>query len=79
MYHGVTLLDAHGWYSKQEMKVICLVARKRESISIFRLIKMVDPDAFVSQSSVIGVYGKGFDEMKVKAKKMEPAKKEQTV
>lgn len=69
MYHGVTLLDAHGWYSKQATQVICLVARKRESTSIFRLIKMVDPDAFVSQSAVIGVYGKGFDEMKVKAKK----------
>jgi hypothetical protein len=29
---------------------------------------MIDPQAFVSQSSVIGVYGEGFDEMKVKVK-----------
>jgi hypothetical protein len=29
---------------------------------------MIDPNAFVSQSSVIGVYGEGFDEMKVKVK-----------
>lgn len=79
MYHGVTLLDAHGWYTKQEMKVICLVARKRESISIFRLIKMVDPDAFVSQSAVIGVYGKGFDEMKVKALKENALKKKEEI
>ena len=36
---------------------------------MFRLIKMIDPNAFVSQSSVIGVYGEGFDEMKVKIPK----------
>ena len=27
---------------------------------------MIDPNAFVSQSAVIGVYGQGFDEMKVR-------------
>ena len=69
MNHGVTLLDGHGWYSGQEMKVLCILARKRESVIMFRLIKSIDPNAFVSQSSVIGVYGEGFDEMKVKIKK----------
>ena len=66
--HGVTILDAHGWYTGHERKVICLLARKSESTYIFRLIKMIDPNAFVSQSAVIGVYGEGFDEMKVKVK-----------
>ena len=70
--HGVTLLDGHGWYTGQEMKVICLLARKNESIYIFRLIKMIDPNAFVSQSSVIGVYGEGFDTIKVKVKPNSP-------
>ena len=69
MQHGVTILDGHGWYTGQDMKVLCILARKRESVSIFRLIKSIDPNAFVSQSSVIGVYGEGFDEMKVKVKK----------
>ena len=69
MNHGVTILDGHGWYSGQEMKVLCILARKRESVTMFRLIKSIDPNAFVSQSSVIGVYGEGFDEMKVKIKK----------
>ena len=68
MNHGVTLLDGHGWYSGQEIKVLCILARKRESVTMFRLIKSIDPNAFVSQSSVIGVYGEGFDEMKVKIK-----------
>ena len=68
MNHGVTILDGHGWYTGHEMKVLCILAKKRESVNIFRLIKMIDPNAFVSQSSVIGVYGEGFDEMKVKVK-----------
>jgi uncharacterized membrane-anchored protein YitT (DUF2179 family) len=66
--HGVTILDGHGWYTGKEVKVLCILARKNESINMFRLIKMIDPNAFVSQSSVIGVYGEGFDEMRVKIK-----------
>ena len=66
MNHGVTILDGHGWYTGKQMKVLCILAKKRESVNIFRLIKMIDPNAFVSQSAVIGVYGEGFDEMKVK-------------
>lgn len=67
--HGVTILDGHGWYTGHDMKVLCILAKKRESLNIFRLIKMIDPNAFVSQSSVIGVYGEGFDEMRVKVPK----------
>lgn len=67
--HGLTILDGHGWYTGQDVKVICLLAKKRESVFIFRLIKTIDPNAFVSQSSVIGVYGEGFDEIKVKTAK----------
>ena len=69
MDHGVTILDGHGWYTGQEMKVLCILAKKRESTSIFRLIKLIDPNAFVSQSSVIGVYGEGFDKIKVRLPK----------
>lgn len=69
MNHGVTILDGHGWYTGQEMKVLCILARKRESVTMQRIIKMIDPNAFVSQSSVVGVWGEGFDEMKVKVPK----------
>ena len=68
MNHGVTILDGHGWYTGQDIKVLCILAKKNESVNMFRLIKMIDPNAFVSQSSVIGVYGEGFDEMKVRIK-----------
>jgi uncharacterized membrane-anchored protein YitT (DUF2179 family) len=67
--HGVTILDGHGWYTGKDMKVLCILAKKRESVDIFRLIKIIDPKAFVSQSSVIGVYGEGFDPIKVKIPK----------
>ena len=74
--HGVTILDGHGWYTGKEMKVLCVLAKKNESQMIFRLIKLIDPNAFVSQSAVIGVYGEGFDTIKVKAKEMpEPPKR----
>ncbi|KAA6330011.1 hypothetical protein EZS27_021237 [termite gut metagenome] len=65
-HRGVTVLDGTGWYSKQGMKVLVVLARKSQSISIFRLVKDIDPNAFISQSSVIGVYGQGFDRLKVK-------------
>ena len=68
MDHGVTILDGHGWYTGNEVKVLCILAKKTESTNIFRIVKIIDPNAFVSQSSVIGVYGEGFDEMKVKIK-----------
>ncbi len=64
--HGVTILDGHGWYTGHERKVLCILAKKRESALIFRIIKSIDPQAFVSQSAVIGVFGEGFDQIKVK-------------
>ncbi len=67
--HSVTLLDGEGWYTGNEMKVVCLLAKKSESAAIFRLIKIIDPNAFVSQSAVIGVFGEGFDRIKVSVPK----------
>lgn len=66
VHRGVTILDGMGWYSKEPVKVITVVARKNESIKIFRIVKDIDPNAFISQSSVIGVYGEGFDVIKGK-------------
>lgn len=60
-HRGVTILNGQGWYSKENIKVVTVVTRKNESIQIFRIINEIDPKAFISQSSVIGVYGKGFE------------------
>lgn len=67
-HRGVTVLDGQGWYTKEERKVLVVLAKKRESTNIFRIIQSIDPNAFVSQSKVIGVFGEGFDRIKVKAK-----------
>ncbi len=61
---GCTVLEGTGWYSQQPQKVLIILARKTESTSIFRLVKRIDENAFISQSNVVGVYGKGFDQMK---------------
>lgn len=66
---GVTVLDGTGFYSKQPVKVLCILAKKSEAIHIFRLVKDIDPGAFISQSNVVGVYGEGFDQIKVKSRK----------
>ena len=52
--------------SKRNVKVLVVLAYKRQSVEIFRLVKDIDPNAFISQSSVIGVYGEGFDKLKGK-------------
>ncbi|MGL5981024.1 MAG: YitT family protein [Phocaeicola sp.] len=63
---SVTLLDGSGWYSGESIKVVVLLARKNESIDIFRLVRGLDENAFISQSLVVGAYGEGFDTLKIK-------------
>lgn len=63
---GVTVIDASGFYSGQSIKMLFVLAKKRESDIIFRLIDEIDPNAFVTQTAVIGVYGNGFDHIKHK-------------
>ena len=72
-HRGATVVDGQGWYSKQEVKMLLVWCRKIESVTIFRIIKSVDENAFVTQGAVNGVYGKGFDSVKVKMKKNKAA------
>ena len=66
LHRGVTFIDGVGCYTNNGVKLMFVLAKKRESNTIFRLIKDIDPHAFVSQSAVIGVFGEGFDRIKVK-------------
>ena len=61
---GCTILDGVGGYSTRPVKVVVLLAKKSESNAIFRLVKGIDHQAFISQSIVRGVYGEGFDQIK---------------
>ena len=64
LHRGVTVLDGKGWYTKQDMKVLLVVTRKTDLNLLLRYIKQIDSHAFLSVSSVNGVYGKGFDTIK---------------
>jgi uncharacterized membrane-anchored protein YitT (DUF2179 family) len=68
-HRGCTIVDAQGFYSGKEVKMLFVLAKRRQSDLIFRIINEVDPHAFVSQSAVIGVYGEGFDRFKVRRQK----------
>ncbi len=63
---GLTLLNGVGGFSDEEVKVLMLLVKKKEAQSILRMIQYIDPDAFISMGSVMGVYGKGFDSIKAK-------------
>jgi len=62
---GVTVVDCEGWYTKNQQKMLIVVARKTEMQNIMRVTKMADPDAFLTMNTVMGVYGRGFDALKV--------------
>lgn len=76
-HRGCTIIDGTGWYSKKPMKILLVMCRKIESVTIFRIIKSIDNSAFITQANVNGVYGKGFDELKLKMK--EPQHEEEIV
>jgi len=61
---GVTILDGIGGYTKQPKKVITVLARKSEASKIFRLVRQIDPEAFVSETQTQGVFGQGFESIK---------------
>lgn len=61
---GVTVIHGQGWYSKQETQILMTIVRRHEAQRIHRIVKEVDPEAFISQGAVVGAYGKGFDEIR---------------
>ena len=61
---GCTIIDGVGWYSKSSQKIVIVIARRTEATSIFRLVRSIDPAAFVTKTNVMGVYGNGFDKLK---------------
>lgn len=61
---GVTLIEGQGWYTKQSSKIVMVIVRKTDINMLYRVVREIDRDAFLSVGSVSGVYGKGFDEIK---------------
>ena len=65
---GVTLLDSVGYYSGKEGKVVTTLARANQSNQLINAVRQIDPNALISQSKVMTVYGNGFDKIKGKSK-----------
>jgi uncharacterized membrane-anchored protein YitT (DUF2179 family) len=57
---GVTVLQGHGGYTKNQKKVLFAVVDKQEMIKLQRIVNKVDPEAFVVIHDVRGAFGGGF-------------------
>lgn len=64
MERGVTVLKAQGWYTRQDRNVLLILISQKEFSGLSRVIKEIDPKAFMSVSPTHNVYGEGFDEIK---------------
>lgn len=73
-HHGATVIEGIGWFTHTNRKVVVTVIRRREQYTIQRMIKDIDPYAFVSMTDASGVWGEGFDVMKVSEKKKDSKK-----
>ena len=69
LHRGVTVLNGMGWYTKEPTEVLMVLTRKYDLNVLLRYIKNIDPEAFLSVSTVTGVYGKGFESIKTGRKK----------
>lgn len=69
MDRGVTVLSAQGWYTKKEKNVLLILINRKQLPSLTKVIKEVDPRAFMSVSSTNNVYGEGFEEIKTGIKR----------
>lgn len=61
---GITILDGQGWYTKQKTNIILVLVRKHETSQLMRIVKEIDPSAFMSMNSAMGVYGQGFEKIR---------------
>lgn len=61
---GVTFLNATGWYSKQDTKILMVVVHRQEKVKLMHFVKRIDPEAFMTVEKTEGVFGKNFDAIK---------------
>ncbi len=57
---GATLLKATGAYTNNEKNVVLVVISKRQVVTLKKLIKSIDPNAFIIVSDVHEALGEGF-------------------
>ena len=60
---GVTLLHGEGGYTGEEKKVVLCAVRKNEYHKVKKLVRGIDPDAFIIAAESFEVEGEGFKAM----------------
>ena len=68
MDKGVTAINSLGWYKKSQSMMIMVVTRKDKMYEVMAAVKEIDNKSFFTVSTVMGVYGEGFEEFKAKRK-----------
>jgi uncharacterized membrane-anchored protein YitT (DUF2179 family) len=61
---GVTALDGNGAYTGEKKKVLLVAVRRRELVMAKRIVKQIDPTAFIIMCDASEVLGEGFGEYK---------------
>ena len=64
MDRGVTLLKAQGWFTKKDRNVLLILITQKQFPTLSKVIKDLDPKAFISVTNTHNVFGEGFDEIK---------------
>lgn len=62
---GVTCLKGYGWYTKKDIEVVMVIARKYDKERILHIVNETDKKAFISVAKVMGVFGRNFEEIKL--------------
>lgn len=61
---GVTVIEGMGWFTKREGKILMVIVKRTETNFLFKTVREIDKEAFLSVGNVMGVYGKGFEQIK---------------
>lgn len=65
LHRGVTLIEGEGGYTHKHTKMVMVVCSNRETPAVMRYVRQIDPNAFMTVASVMGVYGQGFQPIKL--------------
>jgi uncharacterized membrane-anchored protein YitT (DUF2179 family) len=62
---GASFLKGYGSYTKEDRDVLIILSHRNDKARIIRIIKNIDPNAFISISKTSSVFGKNFDKIKI--------------
>ena len=60
LQRGATILKGQGLYTGSEKNVLLVVVSKKEVVTLKKLVKNIDPSAFIIISDIFEAFGEGF-------------------